>query len=426
MSRFGLEDSALAAEELDRILADVAGILEADLDDLSAKVAEEIHAEMPEFGSHARVTARTHAAVRANLAGFLAVVRDGVPTETVEVTKDTIDYARAFVHRGIPLEHVMRCFRLGHAHMWTAWAAAIERSGVDPDTRATVLEVVSTSMFDFMDRSTTALVTEYLHERERWNRSAEARRAETVASILGGDPVDLEAASLALGYDLRRWHVGLVLWSEHADDGEDRMMAFQHAVTEIAETMTCAQRPLVLASEGASLWAWAGSLERPKDEAIAAVVDSARRDGVSVAVGEPAEGVEGFRQTHERAVLARNVMRLAGARPGRVQRYGALALNAVLTADVDLMRAFVIDELGELSADDDATTRLRATLLVYFEEDFSASRTARRLSVHRNTVIYRVNRCEEILGRPIRERRVELQIALMLREGMKCVSFGAE
>lgn len=425
MPRFTVEDSALAANELDRILADVAGTLGSDLDALTDQVAEEIHAEMPELGSHARVTARTRAAVRSNLAGFLAAMRDGVPTESVEVSKDTVEYARAFVHRGIPLEHAMRCFRLGHAHMWNAWAAAIDRCDLEPDTRTAVLEVVSASMFDVVDHTTTAVVAEYLQERERWNRSVEARRAETVAEILGGGAVDVDAAGRALGYDLRRWHIGLVLWSEQAAEGEDRLVALQHAVAEISEAMTGSQRPLVLASEGTSLWAWAGSTERPADETIAAVAETPRADGISVAVGEPAHGVEGFRHTHERAMLARRVMRLAGARPGRVQRYGSLALTAVLTADVELMRAFVAEELGELSADDDATSRLRATLLVYFEEDFSASRTGRRLAIHRNTVNYRVNRCEELLGRPLRERRVELEVALLLRQGMKGVSFDA-
>lgn len=423
MPPFTFEDSALAAEDLDRTLAEVAEGLEGDLDELSARVAEQIHSEMPEFGSHARVTDRTRAVVRANLASFLELMREGVPTKQAEVSSDTVEYARAFVRRRIPLELVMRCFRLGHAHMWTAWAVAIDACDLEPDTRTTVLEVVSASMFDFIDQTTTALVTEYLAERERWNRSAEARRAESVAEILAGGAVDVDAASRALGYDLRRWHVGVVLWSEDEDAADDRLTTLQHAAADIAEGIASSQRPLVLASEGASLWAWVGSTERPADEAVAAATEAARSDGISVGLGEPAKGVEGFRHTHERALLTRKVMRLTGSRPGNVRRYGSLALTAVLSADVDLMRAFVADELGELSADDDATSRLRSTLLVYFEEDLSASRTGRRLSIHRNTVNYRVKRCVELLGRPVRERRVELEVALLLREGLKDVPF---
>ena len=44
--------------------------------------------------------------------------------------------------------------------------------------------------------------------------------------------------------------------------------------------------------------------------------------------------------------------------------------------------------------------------------------TAKRLGIHQNTVAYRLGQCEDVLGRPIKERRVELEAALHLRHRM--------
>jgi DNA-binding PucR family transcriptional regulator len=56
---------------------------------------------------------------------------------------------------------------------------------------------------------------------------------------------------------------------------------------------------------------------------------------------------------------------------------------------------------------------------VYLDERLSPARTARRLGIHQNTVNYRVKRAEELLGRPLEDRRIELEIALRLYNGLE-------
>ena len=71
-------------------------------------------------------------------------------------------------------------------------------------------------------------------------------------------------------------------------------------------------------------------------------------------------------------------------------------------------------ELQGLTATDDATARPAGTLRTYLEERSSRSRTAKRLGIHENTVSYRVKQAEEILGRSVDERSLELRVALAL------------
>lgn len=58
---------------------------------------------------------------------------------------------------------------------------------------------------------------------------------------------------------------------------------------------------------------------------------------------------------------------------------------------------------------------LLETLSVYLETNCQISETAKRLFVHRNTVVYRIEKCEEILGKNIKDPETTLQIRLALR-----------
>jgi len=82
---------------------------------------------------------------------------------------------------------------------------------------------------------------------------------------------------------------------------------------------------------------------------------------------------------------------------------------ALLSADPLSAARFVESELGVLAAPTDAIARLRETLRVYFEENASPSRTARRLNVNKNTVVYRVRQGRELLGHDLVDRRPELE-----------------
>lgn len=55
------------------------------------------------------------------------------------------------------------------------------------------------------------------------------------------------------------------------------------------------------------------------------------------------------------------------------------------------------------------------TLFVYMESHCHISETAKRLFVHRNTVVYRLEKCEELLGISLKDSDFSLQVRLALR-----------
>jgi DNA-binding PucR family transcriptional regulator len=129
-----------------------------------------------------------------------------------------------------------------------------------------------------------------------------------------------------------------------------------------------------------------------------------------VAVGSPGHGADGFRRSHQEAVLVRRVAERARARG--ITHFADVSLDALMTHDLDEARRFVAAELGPLAAADDRTRRLSSTLRVFLEEGASFVRAARRLGVHENTVTYRVRRAEALLGHRVTERQLELRAAL--------------
>ena len=107
---------------------------------------------------------------------------------------------------------------------------------------------------------------------------------------------------------------------------------------------------------------------------------------------------------------------MAGRREGSITRYRDIALRSLATANIDQARTFVASELRALASRDDTTRRLAATVRAYLDENGSRGRTAKRLSIHENTVTYRLRKAEELLGRSVEKRTLELRVALTLAD----------
>ncbi|MBD8070105.1 PucR family transcriptional regulator [Bacillus sp. PS06] len=77
------------------------------------------------------------------------------------------------------------------------------------------------------------------------------------------------------------------------------------------------------------------------------------------------------------------------------------------------LQDFYHNALGGLSAQEfNHDPTLLQTLFVYLEAHCQISETAKRLYVHRNTVVYRLEKCEELLGRSLHDSETSLQIRL--------------
>ncbi|WP_338448550.1 PucR family transcriptional regulator [Niallia oryzisoli] len=70
---------------------------------------------------------------------------------------------------------------------------------------------------------------------------------------------------------------------------------------------------------------------------------------------------------------------------------------------------------GFSSIKQDEKESLLQTLSVYLETHCQISETAKRLFVHRNTVVYRIDKCEEILSKSLKDPETTLQLRIAFR-----------
>jgi PucR C-terminal helix-turn-helix domain/GGDEF-like domain len=374
---------------------------------LGRGMADHIASAIPEIGEidDEELRAELVASAEANISQVLRMLADGARVDDIAVPHEALIFLRGNVRRGFPLPVLLRSYRLGHAWLWEQWSAALTERIEDSGELIAGQDESSAFMFAYVDRVSGALVEEFGTERERMLRSAEQLRADTVRSILGGDPVDTEAASGRLGYELRRHHVAM-----RVSSGANEVEGLERAVAEAAGALGDTG-PLVIPSGAARFDVWCGSFEPPATDALERYEPPPR---VLVAFGKPGKGVGGFRNSYGEAKQAARIGALVGETKPQVTSYARVELVSLLASDLPRARAFVTGQLGPLAVSGGTTERLRETVLAFLVSGGSPTRVAAELFVHKNTVAERIKRAEELLGHGVTEKPVELEAALTL------------
>jgi sugar diacid utilization regulator len=130
-------------------------------------------------------------------------------------------------------------------------------------------------------------------------------------------------------------------------------------------------------------------------------------------IGDPAPGIPGFRRSLRDAQRAERVRHTAGRELPAVLTFREVQLDALMLSDPQARRRFLHAELGPLADNTRDSAKLRATLDAWLASGSNVSAAA-MLSLHEHTVRSHLRRAEQLLGRPLGERRLELQMALRL------------
>lgn len=385
-----------------------------ELDEIAATLADTVHEHLEELEDDMRPW--TVQAARSNLGVIVTMMREGDDPGSVYPPPEAIGYAKEYVIRGLELSLMQRAYRTAQGVFGGIILERLRTATDDADLLAEAMAFFNAWIFAWVEAVERRLTDIYMAEREQWVRGAAAVRAAEVRTLLaGGGPVDAAAVSLRLGYELDRFHVGFVVWSEESGerpgDAGELFAEMERAAAAVAKSLG-AGTPLTVA-EGRHLACWAGRASIPDLARLRLPRAGAHR--LAVAAGTPAPGVEGFILSYREALLARRVAQLRRDDEDAVATYPDLALEALLTEDPESARRFAARELGPLGAEDEVTARFASTVAVFLEEGSSFVHAGRRLGIHANTVAYRVRRAEALLGRPVTERQLELRIALRLR-----------
>jgi len=374
--------------------------------DLMAEVQAAVSAAADEpLRSEPVLAAEVAASTRANVLHWAAGIgRDPGGRVSANLTPEVLGIAREAFRRGIE-QTVYTTYHAGQNVVWAYWMRTAFALSSDPEVLRQALEAGSRSVAGFVDDMVAALSEQLRRERAELARSSHARRFEVVSLVLESVPITIGHASAQLGYDLRRLHTAAIIWTDpHHPD--------QAALARAAEALgraSGARQVLTVIASSSSVWAW---LAAPDDTDIGVITAAtAQHPEVRVAIGPTGTGVDGFRRSHFDAVATQ---RLMSRRPDlRVARFADVQLVTLTLQDEQRAREFVARTLGQLAG---ADRELRETLCAYIGERFSASRAARALYTHRNTVLNRLQRAERLLPLPLAGHGLEVGVALEIAQ----------
>src|SRR5947209_14018890 len=407
------EDQALVAKSAAMII----GRLDDKLPEITRSTQEFLVAEIPEIAGDGDLLQLVHDSVGGNFETFFPAIRHGIPIADVEPATAALEHARRLAQRGVDADALMRTYRFGHLAFVKMVLDEVRAAQLDAQLGLDVFEQVTSMSFRYVDRISQLVLRAYQAERDRWLANQNRLRALRVREVLDGGEIDIDQVTNAIRYPLHRVHVSLILWCSESENA-DELVVMERFAAELAKSLGAHERPLFIAADRVTGWAWIPLPEDAAAEAPGRIREfvEARANAPWIAAGDPLPGVDGFRRSHEQALATRAVVIASDSHPSAVTIYSdpGLVLAAQFSADLEQARAWVGDVLGPLASATDSDERMRETLREFLHNGSSYKATADELHLHVNSVKYRVQRALERRGRPIADDRLDMEVALLL------------
>ena len=374
-------------------------------------VYETIIRDIPQLRDDKPLLALLASSVHSNIDTCLQIMQYRIDLAAVQAPAAAVEYARRLAQRATPLTALLRAYRVGHACFsdWLLKELAQQTDDAQLITAATLS--MSRIVAGYIDQVSEKMVAAYAEERENWLRNRSAVRAARIRDLLSGERIDVGAAEATLGYRLRQYHVGVVCWVADMVRASDDITRLERVIGHVAAHAACTGDPVFMPRDESSAWAWLPLGVRDRFD-FAAAGEADTGDDIRLAFGDAAKGTTGFRLTHQQAVAAQAVALAAGSPAPRAVAFSQVAPVAMMLGSAELLRAWVLATLAGLATDDEHHARLRETLLTFLRSGGSYKATAEQLTLHKNTVQYRVRKALESLGQPLDGYRNEVELAL--------------
>ncbi|MFF9574591.1 PucR family transcriptional regulator [Streptomyces rubiginosohelvolus] len=406
---------SLADRESVEVLHRAARVLVASLPALTDRLVEALYAQEPAYraaidSDRAEVWQEVHHSLRHNV-GSLIQPREF--RESAHRTSRWIGEIRA--EQGVPLDAVLHAFRMGGAMVWQDLVDETARR--DPDDIRLLVHVAA-DVWNFVDEHCGVVADAYRQAERRLSWRRENRQRLMVAALLDGTAriADLAEAAEMLGLpEQGRYAVLAVAEGRRSGAGPADAGVARHGPGSAART------PVVLPAAhpgAAALWHPGPDAEfailpltGPPGELreLAAALDVAA--GTRAGIGSAVEGLAALGDARR---LAETALRACPATGGTVLLDEHLP-DALVVSSPALAGALADRVLGPLDRLDPADRDVIVeTLTAWLDADGSAQRAGARLYCHRNTVLNRLRRFEQLTGRCLTRPRDAVEVSLAL------------
>jgi sugar diacid utilization regulator len=381
----------------DRMRSEVAAYLATEIDAIAATVAAD--------------TTQAPEQVRPTIEQAIRLLADPVGLEGgVELFREE---GAAAARAGIPRADLLDRFLTTG---WVLWDRVCAAERFEPSTMASF----GSWLLRGLDLVASAIAEGYIEaDRELMARRSEARRAflEEVLGAVAADPAEaahLRRGAIRYGLDPDAPY-RLIVVSADGDDDEhvraDRIGGLIGIAPTAVRTRSGISLPEVVAWHrwivvlAPADWTGAARLTESLQHVLA--------DSWTALVGPAVVGIGSLGRSLTRLTGTLRAVERLGDR-GWIESPDDLAIEELLLVDPELLGAVVGRELGPLLADHRMGDELIETLRVYLESGQNMRETARRLHLANRTIAYRLERVEQLLGRPLEGPTIErLAVALL-------------
>ncbi|GGP42679.1 PucR family transcriptional regulator [Streptomyces sindenensis] len=423
---------SLADREAVEVLHRAARVLVASLPALTDRLVEALHAQEPAYraaidSDRAEVWQEVHHSLRHNV-GSLIQPREF--RESAHRTSRWIGEIRA--EQGVPLDAVLHAFRMGGAMVWQDLVDETARR--DPDDIRLLVHVAA-DVWNFVDEHCGVVADAYRQAERRLSWRRENRQRLMVAALLDGTAriADLAEAAEMLGLPEQGRYAVLAMAAGPRGPGAGGVKgagAAQRGPGPAVASGAGAARPgpgavarppveLPVGAPGTmALW-------HPGPDAEFAILPLAGSPGelsaLAAALDVPAgtragigSAVDGLAALGDARRLAETALRACPASGGTVLLDEHLP-DALVVSSPALAGALADRVLGPLDRLDPADRDVIVeTLTAWLDADGSAQRAGARLYCHRNTVLNRLRRFEQLTGRCLTRPRDAVEVSLAL------------
>ncbi|HEX7739647.1 MAG TPA: helix-turn-helix domain-containing protein [Marmoricola sp.] len=368
------------------------------------RVQEAVLAQSPDLSADASLTRLAHETIESHWRSFLATLKD--PQHDVPLVQSAADLATDLARRGFPLTVLFHVYRVAQREVWRYMTTVVSHAGDAGVDGAELLVFLWERASTWLDSAVVASADVFRAEHERIRRGTAAQQLETVREVLGGKtPDNRDIVANLGGHPISGFNTAVLLHTEEYRE----ITGLTEAVTRLGKTLGV-RNPLVVNPGGRDLWCWFGTRSEPDLEVLRQCEAWLAEHGITAAVGTPGEGVEGFRISHREAQQAEKIAFAARTVPA-LTLFADVELLCLVSASPEATRRFVTRTLGPLGDPGEGPARLRETLHALLASG-SVDEAATALSVHKNTVRYRVNQAETMMGHPATRAPSEVELAL--------------
>lgn len=411
------DECAVACRSLGEHLLD----LRAELAELIAQAyIDEVPAYQDGFGA---APADLVAATERNVAFFVRVAISGTQVLDESTLAALNRWGSRQARSGFPLHAVLRAYQIGLRVGWRFVLRELRPVVPDPALAAMVIDVCSGALLDTSSAITNAVAEGFFETDRRLAAAAERARRGCFDDLCAGRVgTRVQACAEVSGIRLANFHAVVVVVPESmpgrpavlnvrtTDELERRFGLVRLGSTGSPPAVDPARREVrFLWSAPASV----PSIELPQ-KIRGALVGMEVDGALSIGVGRVEAGIEGIAVSHEQA---RRSLRTATPQIGvcQVVTYDDSLLEQALLADEALRTDAERLGLGALNAETrDEQARLLATVEAYLECHRNVATAARRLGVHRHTVVTRLRRAEALSAQRLDDPRGALLVQMAL------------